>query len=162
MRKIVLGILSALPAFWWISPAQAQQSLISPDRQLRAVILPVCENKDPENTASAVEIHLSTGRLLYREVYSSQDCGHGMHVVRAEWTPDSQFFVFSSQSSGESNPWNYLTQFYTRQLNAILDLDKYVDPIVTPNFVLSAPSTIQTKAVEARGRPTHLAKVRLD
>jgi hypothetical protein len=161
MKKIVLGILGVLSTPGLVSPAQAQQSFTSPDSQLRAVILPVCEKQGLENTESAVEIHLSTGKLLYRQAYSSPDCGHGMRVVRAEWTPDSQFFVFSTQPSGESKPWQYLTLFYARRLNGITDLDKYVDPIVTPNFALSAPNTIQTKAVETRERPTHLVKVSL-
>ncbi len=161
MSKIVLAVLSAFPALAVAWPVQAQQTFISPDSQLRAIILPLCENKGPENTASAVEIRSSTGKLLYREAYSSQDCGHGMRVVRAEWTPDSQFFVFSTQPSGESKPWEYLTLFYARRLNGITDLDKYVDPIVTPNFALSAPNTIQTKAVETRERPTHLVRVSL-
>ena len=153
MRKIVLAVLGAFPALVLAWPAQAQQTFVSPDSQLRAVVLRLCENKGLQNMASAVEIHLSTGKLLYRQGFG------GMCVVHAEWTSDSQFFVF--QFSDDSNPWNYPVQFYTRHLNVILELDKYVDPIVTPNFILSAPNTIQTKAVEARGRPTHPVKLRL-
>ena len=145
LRKIVLGVLGALSVFPLVFSAQRQQIFVSPDSRLRVFILPACGKKGLENTESTVEIHSSGGKLLYREAYSSPDCEHGMRVVRAEWTPDSQFFVFSSQGSGGHQPWHYPTQFYIRRLNIIWDLDSYVDPVLTPNFILSARNTIQTE-----------------
>ncbi len=151
MRRIVLALLGSFSMFASASSAQAQKSFISPDGQLRAFILPACREKGLENTENALEIRSSTGKLLRREAYSSPDCEHGMRVLRAEWTPDSQFFVFSTQFGGGRQPWHYLTQFYVRCLNAIRELDSYTGPTLNPHFVLIAPNTVETETWERPG-----------
>lgn len=111
----------------------------SPDGMLRAV---VAGNARGE---SHVLVQTRQGHTLATRNFSSADGEHGRIVLRAAWTPDSRFFVFSTISSGGDNAWHYLTYFYSRGSKRISCLDDVIGPVTTPNFVLKAPDIIQTR-----------------
>jgi hypothetical protein len=114
----------------------------SPDKHLRAVIIPVGE-KGYESRESRVEIRTSRGRLLKRKSFFSKDHNHGEGVGRAEWSSDRQFFVFNTSSSGGHQPWHVATYFYSRQKNRVYSLDAFVGPI-TSDFKLERRDTVVT------------------
>jgi len=51
-------------------------------------------------TESRVELRTHSGRVLSKHDYGSDDGEHGYGVTKAVWTLDSQFFVYSLESSG--------------------------------------------------------------
>ncbi len=114
----------------------------SPDKSLRAVIVPV-GNKGYESEESRVEIRTSHGRLLRWRNFASSDGQHGGGVDHAEWSSDGQFFIFNVSSSGGHQPWHVATYFYSRRSNKIYSLDAFVGSI-TSDFKLEERNTVVT------------------
>jgi hypothetical protein len=143
----VLGVaLGAQP----VCAADKHQHLVpkrrhyfSPDRQMRAVI--VADDPQPHRRAaeSRVLIYRSNGTIASAVDYSSPDGAHGFGVVKAAWTPDSQFFVYSMTSSGGHQPWKSPTYFYSRKNNKTQGIEQTLGkPVLSPDFTLSAPATV--------------------
>src|SRR5262245_23420284 len=81
----------------------------SPDRAIVAVIK---STKAPEATEeSSCEFRSASGKILARKSYASADGEHGYGVIKAAWTPDSQFFVYSLASSGGHQAWHSPVKF---------------------------------------------------
>jgi hypothetical protein len=116
----------------------------SPDNALIAVIT---STQAPEATReSQVEIRLKSGKLLVTRNYSSEDGEHGYGVTKAAWTPDSQFFVYSLESSGGHQSWHTPVKFYSRRLNKIQSLDDALnDSVTNPDFSISAPDKVKVE-----------------
>src|SRR5262249_39508650 len=76
----------------------------SPDKLLRAVIIPVGK-KGYEGTESRIEIRSASSKTLRWKSFASYDGEHGMGVNHIEWTANSLFFVFNVESSGGHQPW---------------------------------------------------------
>jgi len=138
-----------------LSPTRAQYD--SPDKGLVALVVTVGKSSE-----SRVEVRSETGRLLAARDYSSRDGEHGFGVVKAVWTPDSKFFVYSLANSGGHQPWHFPVEFYARVQNEILSLDDALrDAVMSPQFSIAAPDRVtaefwfsrQTKTVALAGLP---------
>ncbi len=82
------------------------QIFVSPDKKTHAVVLSSDVSLDATpDMESRVVIRSSTGDTLNSQDYSSPRGSNGYYVVTAQWSPDSQFFVFSLSSSGGHSPW---------------------------------------------------------
>jgi hypothetical protein len=77
----------------------------SPDGKLVAVVIHVGKEAGLGNYDSRVELRTKEGSLCSKD-YSSNDSEHGYAVAKAAWTADSQFFVYSLQSSGGHSLWH--------------------------------------------------------
>ena len=66
------------------------------------MVVPVSKEAGRSEYESRIEFKSSDGKIACSLDYSSEDNEHGFRVVKAEWTPDSQYFVFSLTSSGSS------------------------------------------------------------
>jgi hypothetical protein len=106
--------------------AATSQTVPSPDRTLRAVITPVGR----ERKESRVEIQNSDGKVLCPQDYSSPDGEHGLGVTEDRWTPDSEFFVYSTSSSGGHQPYHSPTYFYSRRTNRVSDIEELTHRMV--------------------------------
>src|SRR5207248_11363542 len=117
------------------------QKFSSPDGKIVAFVR---SRKAPEATSeSRVELRSQNGRVLARRNYGSEDGEHGYGVTKAAWTPDSQFFVYSLESSGGHQSWHTPVQFFWRSENKIISLDDALEDAVTnPQFLLSAPDCL--------------------
>ena len=107
----------------------------------------VTSTQAPEATReSLVEIRLKSGKLLARRNYFSEDGEHGYGVTKAAWTPDSQFFVYSLESSGGHQSWNSPVKFYGRRNGNIQSLDDALgDAVTNPDFSISAPDRVKVE-----------------
>jgi hypothetical protein len=127
------------------------------------VILPVGKPSGHEDYESRIEFYSAQNQMLCALDYSSGDGEHGFGVVKAAWTPDSEYFVFSLTSSGGHQAWHAPTLFLSRKDNAIFDLDNYTEAsgISKGDFDLKAPNIVLTEAW--RGKPVpvkfHLDKL---
>lgn len=127
------------------------RTYVSSDGARWAKIMPVSETC----VESRIEIRKRSG-LLLRRSFASPDCEHGMGVERGAWTSDARFFVFNAQSTGGHQPWHWPIYFYSRRDNKLHDLDKYIGPIVAPEFSLTGQHRIETRVLEMgndNGRP---------
>ncbi len=126
----------------------------SPDRAVRAVILPVdVDLHATPDMESRVVMRANDAKLLTSKDYSSPRGANGYYVVRAGWSPDSQFFVYSMSSSGGHSPWSFPIWVYSRQKNLFLSFSEMIggNPTVSENFSFSGPHTVTAFSWEKAG-----------
>ena len=101
----------------------------SPDGRVIAVVRSMqVPDAMPE---SRVELRTEEGRVLAKRDYTSEDGEHGYGVTKATWTPDSQFFVYSLESSGGHSAWHAPVQFFSREHDKVVGLD---DAVAAPTM----------------------------
>jgi hypothetical protein len=117
--------------------APQPSSFPSPDRALTAIVVPA----DPSLHAtpdmeSRIDIKSRSGHIHASKDYSSPGGANGYYVVRAKWTPDSHFFVYSLSSSGGHSPWQSPMAVYSRAANAFVSFSDLIggNPTLSPNF----------------------------
>ena len=121
----------------------------------KAVVVSVGKLSVDRGTESEIEFYSRNGRRLCTLNYASKDGEHGFGVVKAAWTPDSRYFVFSLTSSGGHQSWHAPTLFYNAKSQAIFSLDEYVTGagISKGDFTLMAPNTVLTEAWTGKAVP---------
>jgi len=93
--------------------------------------------------------------------YTSEDAEHGFGVVKAAWTPDNNYFVFSLTSSGGHQAWHSPTLFYDPCTGEIHSLDNYAATGISKGyFGLKAPNVVLTEVW--RGEEGIPVRFRLD
>jgi hypothetical protein len=131
----------------------------SPDRAVRAVIFPVDVdlNVTPD-MESRVVLRGPDAKLLTSKDYSSPRGANGYYVVRAEWSPDSQFFVYSLSSSGGHSPWSFPIWVYSREKNLIYGFTDLIGgkPTLSEEFSFSGRHTLKAATWEKEGSDKQL------
>src|SRR6266852_3314275 len=129
-----------------------QRQYTAPDGGVRVVVVPVSKEAGRSEYESRIEFKSSEGKIACALDYSSEDSEHGFGVVKAEWTPDSQYFVFSLTSSGGHQAWHAPTQFLSRKDKTVRTLDDYFFEagISKADFQLIAPNTVKTEVWEGK------------
>jgi len=126
-------------------PTIAAEIYPSPDGALRASVLPadVSLYVTPD-MESRVVIRTAAGDTLASKDYSSSRGANGYYVYRAQWSPDSQFFVFSLTSSGGHSPWSYPIMVYGRQGNVFARFSAMIGgkPTLSGDFSFSGVHTV--------------------
>ncbi len=132
-----------------------QRQYTAPDGGVRVVIVPVSKEAGRAEYESRIEFKSIDGKIACALDYSSEDNEHGFGVVKAEWTPDSQYFVFSMTSSGGHQPWHAPTRFLSRQDGTVRSLDDYFAAagISKNDFRLVAPNTVETEVWKDKSVP---------
>lgn len=134
-----------------------QRQYKAPDGGAYAVVVPVSKEAGRSEYESRIEFHSSDGKISCAVEYSSDDSEHGFGVVKAEWTPDSQYFVFSLTSSGGHQAWHAPTQFLSRKDGKVRTLDDYfATGISEADFRLVAPNTIETEVEDGNPVPVSI------
>jgi hypothetical protein len=128
----------------------------SPDQQLRACILSVGKHPNPPFNESRVEIRNMTGSVLATKDFKSPDGEHGRNVQKNQWSADSQFFVFSTASSGGHSPWHWQTYFYNRKQQVFKEVDDFTGPVIKRNFKLSPPDWIEVQIQGTSSDPSDI------
>jgi len=110
----------------------------SPDGFLIAQIIPMGVTKE-----NKVQIRTNEDALLQEADYSSEDGEHGLTVAHAEWTPNSQFFIYSAYSSGGHQPYFSRVYFYSRFDNKIYDFREVSEfTVARDEFTTAAPDIV--------------------
>jgi hypothetical protein len=126
----------------------------SPDGALRALVLPVDVSLyATPDMESRVVIRTSKGDTVTSKDYSSPRGTNGYHVVKAKWSPDSQFFVYSMASSGGHSPWSFPMMVYSRQKNRIVGFSGMIEgkPTISADFHFAGPHTLVASTWKAPG-----------
>ena len=117
----------------------------SPDGTLRAVVVPVdiSLNATPD-MESRVVIRTSKGETVTSKDYSSPRGFNGYYVVRAQWSPNSKFFVYSMASSGGHSPWSFPMAVYSREQKRFAGFSDMINgnPTVSGDFKFTGPHTV--------------------
>jgi hypothetical protein len=132
-------LLIALVFFLFFSPEEVRKTSRGGSATIRTV-----ENQGGRE--SIVTFLDRKSATLCQLDYSSEDGSHGFHVVKAEWTHDGKFFVWSLESSGGHSPWHHPTYFLDIKTHRIHNLDDYVAGagIADGEFRLSESNTVKT------------------
>jgi len=92
---------------------------------------------------SRLELRTSAGTVSAKRDYTSPDGEHGYGVTKAAWTPDSQYFVYSLESSGGHQSWHTPVWVFCRKESKFFNLDRALqDSVSNPQFLVSAPDKI--------------------
>lgn len=109
---------------------------------------------------SRVEIRRTGGRrrTVASKDYSSPRGANGYYVAQAEWTADSQFFVYSLSSSGGHSPWQSPIELYARKKNRIVKFSDLIEgkPTLTDRFRLTGQHTIVATTWQDKNADTKL------
>ena len=121
--------------------ADQTKSIKSPDGKLTARILSIQKTKEgsPE---FIIEVIDAAGKLTAKEDFTSKEGVQGLSIDKAEWSPDSQFFIFSTFSSGGHMAWQYPSFFFDCRDKTIHRFADFLAPIAEGEFVLKSPDTI--------------------
>jgi len=117
----------------------------SPDGALRALVFPVDVSLyATPDMESRVVIRTSKGDTLTSKDYSSPRGANGYYVFNAKWSPHSQFFVYSTSSSGGHSPWSFPMMVYSRQQNRIAGFSDMINggPTVSGDFHFVGSHTV--------------------
>ncbi len=131
-----------------LSYAQGHGKVIywSPDNTLQAVIHPSPENAPQVQPEFILELLTKTNKTICRVAFTSKDLDHGSLLVKALWSPDSKYFVFSTFSSGGHSSWHYPTFCYARSKDAVFELDELAGgPLVDSDFAILNPAVFCSK-----------------
>jgi len=139
--------LNALARAWWAKPIH---TLPSPDRSLEAVVK---TNSHSAYSESELEIRQTGGKSLQQLSFIGPDEKHGAYVSQAEWTSNSQFFVFRTINSAGHHAWETPIQVYDRKDNKIADLDTGID------FKLKGDDEIKIRYMEKPSVTVHLSQI---
>ena len=137
MRSTLLSILIALLRF-----GGRTHEVVAPDRKITAVI----ENFCPEGNVKESRITFvdASGRVLAEKSYVSKDSEHGYGIIHAQWTNDSQFFVYCMASSGGHQPWHTPTSIYSAHGNRIYSIDEMFGPVASRASQILSGDSLQT------------------
>lgn len=134
----------------------------SPDGELRAIVFPTgMDLHASPDIESRIVIRGNDAKLLTSKDYASPRGANGYYVVKAKWSPDSQFFVFSMSSSGGHSPWQFPTWVYSRQKNAFISFNAMIagDPTLSDEFEFTGPHTLKAMTWEAVGSDKQVAVI---
>jgi hypothetical protein len=123
----------------------APELFISPDKATHALVYPadVSLYATPD-MESRVVFRSNEGTTLTSQDYSSPRGTNGYYVFRGEWSPDSQYFVFSMSSSGGHSPWSFPIKVYAVKKNLIANFSDMIggNPTVSGQFQFAGPHTV--------------------
>ena len=154
MRVVPLSLVAIFFLGCAHQPQWKCDGVTSPDQQLRACVTSF-GHAAPLNE-SVVQIHDVNNRVLASDDFRSPNGENGRNVQANAWTSDSQFYVFSTASSGGHSPWHWPTYFYDRRTNSFKELDNFTGPIIKRDFTLSAPDWIEVTVQGTKSDPTDI------
>ena len=164
-RTVVLcGLLASAFLLPPSRKAPDARRIKSPDGTLVAVFLNVGKDKGFEDLECRFEMRDRAGKILLNKSFSSDDGEHGFGVATAAWSEDSEYFAFSTVSSGGREPWHYPSFFYCSKTNRLLSVDDLLDSVTDPNLKLTPqdtlrieinyqPTTVDLQELAQRGKP---------
>lgn len=123
------------------SSSANRMSAKSPDAQLIAVITATDRRMRVNGNESRIEIRRYNDQICVHD-FSSSDGEHGYGIDGAEWTPDSQYFVFRLRSTGGHSPMFAPIAFWSRKENRFYSLMDYTGDTT---FLVVAPDQIKAR-----------------
>jgi hypothetical protein len=143
----------------------APELFISPDKATHALVYPVDVSLyATPDMESRVVFRSSDGTTLTSQDYSSPRSTNGYYVFHGQWSPDSQYFVFSLSSSGGHSPWSFPIKVYAVKKNLIANFSGMIggNPTVSGQFQFSGPHTLAASTWKKPGATEDAVPVNVD
>jgi hypothetical protein len=138
---------------------------VSPDKTTHALVYPtdisLYATPDME---SRVVFRSSDGTTLTSQDYSSPRGANGYYVFHGQWSPDSQYFVFSMSSSGGHSPWSFPIKVYSVKKKLVANFSDMIggNPTVSGQFQFSGPHTLAASTWKKPGATDDAVPVSVD
>jgi hypothetical protein len=138
---------------------------VSPDKATHALVYPtdisLYATPDME---SRVVFRSSDSKTLTSQDYSSPRGANGYYVFHGQWSPDSQYFVFSLSSSGGHSPWSFPIKVYGVEKNLIANFSDMIggNPTVSGQFHFSGLHTLVASTWKKPGATEDAVSVSVD
>lgn len=137
----------------------------SPDSKTRATVLPadISLNATPD-MESRVVIRAADDNTLNSVDHSSPRGMNGYYVDRAQWSPDSQFFVYNLVSSGGHSPWQHPIMVYSVQHNRFASFGDLIGggPVLSVTFQFEGAHVLTASTWKREGAPDDPVPVSVD
>ncbi len=155
-QTIMIIAMSLFNAFA-ISYAAPIQTYKSPNNQLMARVMSHVTTEE-----SVLDIMtLANGSIISHQDYTSADGEHGLLIEQAAWTPDSQFFIFTTTSSGGHSSWQSPSYFYRVKDRKLYSFSDFFPAIANTDFTVAKPDlltiTIWTPFTAGKGMDESVA-----
>jgi len=143
----------------------APELFISPDKVTHALVYPtdisLYATPDME---SRVVFRSSDGTTLTSQDYSSPRGANGYYVFHGQWSPDSQYFVFSMSSSGGHSPWSFPIKVFAVKQKQIANFSDMIGgkPTVSGQFKFLGPHTLVASTWKKPGATDDALSVSVD
>jgi hypothetical protein len=137
----------------------------SPDGALHALVLAADISLDATpDMESRVVVRTSQGETLTSKDHASPRGANGYYVVKAQWSPDSQFFVYSLSSSGGHSPWSFPMTVFGRETSQIAAFTDMIqgNPTVSGDFKFTGSHTVVASTWKQPGSPDDKVPVTVD
>src|SRR6266566_131788 len=151
MKRIVLSLLLSWYSLVSLAVAASVESekreIASPDGTLVAEIL----SRMAQFTEDTVKIVSRESGSHAEFSMTSENGANGRNVLKAQWSPDSKFFAFSTFSSGGHSGWNFRTFVYSVDANKFASVDEKVRPVTDKDLTLISPHSLQVETLNPLG-----------
>jgi hypothetical protein len=138
---------------------------VSPDKATHALVYPanISLYATPDMESRLV-FRSSDGTTLTSQDYSSPRGANGYYVLHGQWSPDSQYFVFSMSSSGGHSPWSFPIKVYGVNKKLIANFSDMIggNPTVSGQFQFSGPHTLVASTWKKPGATDDAVAVSVD
>ena len=124
----ILNNINLAPPGWFTGAARYSKSkeFDSPNGKYKALVTLV-QNPNNGRFEGEVTLKSKTGKILFKKSYFATDKKDGFFVVKAAWTKDSRFFVYSLSNSCRYKPRIYPTFFISTDKITRKGDSKYYD-----------------------------------
>jgi hypothetical protein len=143
----------------------APEVFVSPDKATHALVYPMdISLYATPDMESRVVFRSSDGTTLTSQDYSSPRGANGYYVFHGQWSPDSQYFVFSMSSSGGHSPWSFPTKVYAVKKKLVANFSDMIggNPTVSGQFQFSGPHTLVASTWQKPGATDDAVPVSVD
>jgi hypothetical protein len=164
LAAIVTALFALVGAADAQKPGDKYQDYRSPDGTLIARVVAAEKTLSESAVESVVEIRSKDGKAIFSKDYSSEDGLHGLGVIKAQWTPDSRFFVYSMTSSGADQPWYAPIDVYSRTDNRVERLDEMTGnrPTLSASFDIIPPHSVEDVSWKDAHKDDGYVTIRVD
>jgi hypothetical protein len=130
-------LLIAVSAGLFAASAKTVKRYKSPDGTLTVAVMSI-------SGEAIVKVEETKGNVVSKKDFTSDDNEHGYYVAKAQWTPDSQFFVYSLESSGGHSVMTINTMVFSRLNNQTEELGNLLNnTVIFPDFSIIAPDKVK-------------------
>ena len=136
-QTIMIIAISLFNAFA-VSYAETIQTHQSPNNQLMARVMSHANSQESILDIITTE----NASIISHNDYTSANGTNGGVIEQAKWTPDSQFFIFTTSSSGGHSPWQSLSYFYSVRDKKMYSFSDFFPAIASTDFTVASPDLI--------------------
>jgi hypothetical protein len=113
----------------------ARHSVGSPDGALTALCVQTRQPSSHRENVGLVQVRDACGRILARTTFGERI------VVRAQWSPDSQYCVFTTANAQGHSPWHQHSYVFCRSDRTFRYMDEVVGSVIEHDFTFESPAS---------------------